>query len=185
MFRKFRSTRRRSQSRGICEIIECCVHAGSCIECCGNTAGGAEVCCYCSHCPGCPSCSSSPAAVQSEGAVTAPDLTPSILCPACGTNMAVVKLKAGISVDECPACCGLWLDHGELETLSAMTTPPKRLLIRKEPAVQQVRPEGTRPCPHCAEPMTVTTVKGTRLDLCPVCKGLFLDQGELNRLLGQ
>ena len=95
----------------------------------------------------------------------------------------LARMVSGIQVDECGSCFGLWLDQGELEKLAALKTPPSRLLIRKDRAPVQLRPEGTRPCPHCADYLSVTTVKGTRLDFCLACKGMFLDQGELNQLL--
>ena len=108
---------------------------------------------------------------------------PRLLCPACGEDMRTVKADR-VEVDECGGCFGLWLDHGELEQLAALSTPPERLLRLKtlDPAVQ-LRPEGTRPCPRCAQHLTVMTVKGTRLDVCSECSGLFLDRGELNALL--
>ena len=39
-------------------------------------------------------------------------------------------------------------------------------------------------CPKCrTEPMKEETFEGIALDRCPVCKGIFLDQGELDALL--
>jgi hypothetical protein len=37
-------------------------------------------------------------------------------CPRCGTHL-VEKKSSGVTIDECPSCHGLWLDHGELEEL--------------------------------------------------------------------
>ena len=38
-------------------------------------------------------------------------------CPKCGTQLKSVE-HHGVTVEECPSCQGLWLDRGELETLS-------------------------------------------------------------------
>jgi len=38
-------------------------------------------------------------------------------CPKCGTKLATIQ-HHNVTVEECPSCKGLWLDHGELETLS-------------------------------------------------------------------
>jgi hypothetical protein len=36
-------------------------------------------------------------------------------CPKCGERLAEIDISGGVRVDACPACHGLWLDHGELE----------------------------------------------------------------------
>lgn len=39
------------------------------------------------------------------------------MCPrGCGTQLALAD-KQGVSIDYCPQCRGIWLDHGELEKL--------------------------------------------------------------------
>ena len=38
-------------------------------------------------------------------------------CPRCGKGLAPVVYQ-GVTVDQCPACQGVWLDRGELETLA-------------------------------------------------------------------
>lgn len=40
-------------------------------------------------------------------------------CPKCGMKLAEIDYK-GVKVDECSACRGIWLDAGELETVSQM-----------------------------------------------------------------
>jgi ribosomal protein L37AE/L43A len=39
-------------------------------------------------------------------------------CPKCGEKL-VEMTQAEVVVDECPACGGMWLDKGELETLAS------------------------------------------------------------------
>lgn len=41
----------------------------------------------------------------------------SMTCPRCGERLHE-RVEHGVRIDECPACGGLWLDKGELETLA-------------------------------------------------------------------
>ena len=43
-------------------------------------------------------------------------------CPKCGMELIEIDYR-GIRVDRCSACLGIWLDAGELETLSKMGKP--------------------------------------------------------------
>lgn len=40
-----------------------------------------------------------------------------------------------------------------------------------------------RPCPKCSIPMRTTKRNGIHVESCPDCRGIFLDRGELDRLL--
>lgn len=40
-------------------------------------------------------------------------------CPKCGMKLIEIDYK-GVKVDECSECKGVWLDSGELETISHM-----------------------------------------------------------------
>jgi len=39
-------------------------------------------------------------------------------CPKDGDRLATVR-EHGVTMEECPTCAGIWLDHTELETLCA------------------------------------------------------------------
>ena len=41
----------------------------------------------------------------------------SLSCPRCGKALSPVVYR-GVTVDQCPACEGVWLDRGELEALA-------------------------------------------------------------------
>jgi predicted Zn-ribbon and HTH transcriptional regulator len=43
-------------------------------------------------------------------------------CPKCGATLRA-EAWHDIQVDRCPECHGVWLDHGELETLMAHEDP--------------------------------------------------------------
>lgn len=38
-------------------------------------------------------------------------------------------------------------------------------------------------CPVCSIPMDEVNKSGVMIDVCPRCKGVWLDRGELNRLM--
>ncbi|PZA07361.1 MULTISPECIES: zf-TFIIB domain-containing protein [unclassified Meiothermus] len=40
-------------------------------------------------------------------------------------------------------------------------------------------------CPNDNTPMQVVRRGGVELDICPTCRGVWLDRGELEKLLGQ
>lgn len=181
--------RRRKAIAGDC--IPCC-DCGVCCDfgtCCDGAACSGADCgpCTCDCCAGCGTTSTTTSEAVVVGAAALVE-KPKVPCPACGELMLCrtysgSEVSASVEVDECGACHGLWLDRDELEQLSDMGTVPARLLTPKPVVPPQVRPEGTRPCPRCAEFLTTVPIKGVRVDLCHSCQGLFLDQGELNELL--
>jgi uncharacterized protein len=40
-------------------------------------------------------------------------------------------------------------------------------------------------CPHCNTPMQELTKTGVVIDLCPTCKGVWLDRGELEKIVSR
>jgi Zn-finger nucleic acid-binding protein len=38
-------------------------------------------------------------------------------------------------------------------------------------------------CPHCNETLVVADRKGVAIDYCPNCKGVWLDKGELEKII--
>jgi Zn-finger nucleic acid-binding protein len=80
-----------------------------------------------------------------------------------------------VVVDLCPACEGLWLDAGELAAKGARL--PERMV--------RVRRGKSRSCPRCAKPLRTFDAGAVEIDACAVCAGLYLDRGELERLVQQ
>lgn len=39
-------------------------------------------------------------------------------------------------------------------------------------------------CPRCASPMIILELENVEIDYCPECGGIWLDAGELERLMG-
>ncbi len=40
-------------------------------------------------------------------------------------------------------------------------------------------------CPNCAVALQMSERKGVEIDYCPTCRGVWLDRGELDKLLEQ
>ncbi len=88
-----------------------------------------------------------------------------------------------VEVDACSRCGGLWFDQGELAQVVKESVGS---LPEGAPFGQQ-RPDGGLACPACSEPLgTYLFVETERqafdVDLCQVCGGVWLDQGELERV---
>jgi Zn-finger nucleic acid-binding protein len=108
----------------------------------------------------------------------------SIACPKC-----VGPLQFGADprgpVGTCYDCWGLWIDTPHLEKLREQY-PVATPLYR---ATTRLRSEKADPsellCPFCADQRLVQQVlRGVELEWCPSCRGIFLDKGERERLVG-
>ena len=42
---------------------------------------------------------------------------------------------------------------------------------------------GPMTCPHCAVPLVMSERQGIEIDYCPTCRGIWLDRGELDKIL--
>ena len=102
-------------------------------------------------------------------------------CPKCDQEMQAAT-HAGVEVDRCPACEGIFLDRGELDALlvarvEGIDSPEyTELSNRKDMEL------GT--CPRCRVEMAPELgPHNMRIDRCPGCDAVFLDQGELAELV--
>ena len=118
-------------------------------------------------------------------------------CPCCQSQMQVFH-AAGLELDVCPDCRGVWFDGGELE---AVVPPPavRRLFHGAQGRPGRCRgcgealhgvavcPSCRRAAPTCPEcgnaPLVVATVRGVEADLCLPCQGIWLDAGELREIV--
>lgn len=115
--------------------------------------------------------------------MTVHDPGQTLQCPACRIPMRVVELP-GFQADECRLCDGVWLDDQEPEKLVCLAGMPQHLLepIAFDDSERKI-PEGQRQCPRCATRMRVFDHKTVRVDVCPDCRGMWLDRWELQKLL--
>ncbi len=61
-------------------------------------------------------------------------------CPKCGADLITETLQ-GVQIDRCPECSGIWLDHGELDTLMKHEDPGvfRRVLSDVAASVRRLR----------------------------------------------
>lgn len=106
---------------------------------------------------------------------------PEPVCPACGGDLIVLEW-AGVEMDLCVDCGGLWLDDGELELIAEMAGVDAGgltdALNRGEVGAQ-----GQGRCPRCARKLRKMVVReegeALELDACPKGDGFWFDRGEM------
>jgi Zn-finger nucleic acid-binding protein len=102
------------------------------------------------------------------------------VCPACSQPMVVYEFE-GVEIDQCTACRGVWLDAGELETLSRLSGVDSGELGHLTDRSREGR-RVTRRCARCGRRMReIRAGRGEKvvLDRCPFGHGLWFDRGEL------
>jgi Zn-finger nucleic acid-binding protein len=116
-------------------------------------------------------------------------------CPRCKVPLESMnlKLESPVEIDRCAKCYGIFFDPGELEEV--LDTSVKRVydvdlerldtLVREETSDRDYKEVKYVPCPDCGEFMhrkSYGAKAGVVVDRCRL-HGLWLDGGELNRLL--
>ena len=99
-------------------------------------------------------------------------------CPHCKEDVIILELS-GVEVDYCPACGGIWLDAGELETLwDKVAEIDKPVFELEHPGKdKELR------CPACHKKMEKVRSGTTLLDHCPKGHGYWFDKGELAQII--
>ncbi len=104
----------------------------------------------------------------------------------------VKEMYEGVELDKCPKCRGLWLDPGELERIQR--TQEVDYSSRLQEAVnaaaaaynhERQLQEQALACPACGVTMEKQEHgfnKWVVIDFCPGCRGIWLDEGELEAL---
>ncbi len=110
-----------------------------------------------------------------------------MLCPRCTDTETEAQSVAGVEIDRCPTCHGIWLDALELESL--MRRDIKPLLEADGQFEAAPNQEGPRlHCPRCKGTYLIKLNSrlrpGVIVDSCTTCFGMWLDAGELTRLAG-
>ena len=109
-----------------------------------------------------------------------------MLCPVCKVNLETA-IFYGVEVDYCPRCLGFWLEEGELTLtkdhkdrnlrwldIDLWKDPEKFKVVRKE-----------KECPVCRLPLYEVNYGDSeiKIDLCNVCRGIWLDRGEFKKII--
>ena len=112
-------------------------------------------------------------------------------CPRDGTALQKVDI-CGVELDKCHQCDGIWFDHGELEQL--VTTDIVGLEDKLEakygdPPVETGEVDGYMRCPRCDDGRLTqyqyTYLKPVKIDRCQNCLGVWLDDTELDAIVGE
>ncbi len=100
-------------------------------------------------------------------------------CPKCRVEEMTVESFQGIEIDRCPTCKGIFLDRGEIRALIAkkMGNVADTLFFSH---TSDMMDDVAGVCTRCNKQMGPVNGPGDiKVDACPQCGGLFLDQGEL------
>lgn len=66
-----------------------------------------------------------------------------------------------------------------------MPFPTEPYLLHNHAPAQE--PASARPspmtCRHCAVPLVISERQGIEIDYCPTCRGIWLDRGELDKII--
>lgn len=108
------------------------------------------------------------------------ETTSPIRCPKCSVDMKATMTKAGVVIDRCVQCNGVWMDGGEI---FHFTRDRSRLYWALEQGLRSPHPT-SHACPRCHAPLTEGGLLSDTLllDHCAKCQGLWFDEGELKEL---
>lgn len=108
-------------------------------------------------------------------------------CPDCDAPLRQTDYH-GINIDECPRCLGRWFDRDEPLRAKDRTDQYLRWLDFDPFAGDASAPAVSgfaRLCPRCSLKMGVIAYKtsGVLIDKCSSCHGIWLDQGEFEKII--
>ncbi|MDX9999874.1 MAG: zf-TFIIB domain-containing protein [Polyangia bacterium] len=129
---------------------------------------------------------------ESQEAAPGAEETQVLRCPRDKAVLVETPYEAGVEVDECSVCQGRWLDRGELERIQETVERDYRKALDERPELSNLAYDVSREmseerlhCPACGEEMArmeYARVSQVVVDVCPECRGVWLDKGELERL---
>lgn len=107
-------------------------------------------------------------------------------CPYCNLKLDQALL-AGVEVDYCPSCYGLWFEEDELQGAKDEKDRDLRWLdfdLWKDSSRFQVA-RGRKLCPQDALPLYEVRYGDSRIrvDVCSICRGTWLDRGEFLNIM--
>ncbi|MDP3900921.1 MAG: zf-TFIIB domain-containing protein [bacterium] len=107
-------------------------------------------------------------------------------CPHCAVRLED-SLVAGVKIEYCPRCYGMWFEQGELELAQDHRDRTLRWLdvdLWKDPALLKVS-RGNKKCPEDRLPLAEVEYgdSGVKVDVCSVCRGAWLDRGEFKGIM--
>jgi len=116
------------------------------------------------------------------------------VCPYCGGSFVSSPLRFELSqntlhLDQCTKCQGIWFDKGELSQIFeyAMKEAMKAGELDEESIEGLARSTEKIHCPRCAKETDFHKgeIMGMHFAKCSVCKGMWLNAGELDTFFGE
>lgn len=103
-------------------------------------------------------------------------------CPKCNKVAMETDTAGGVVIERCPNCQGLYLDEGEMESL--LSSEAGRPIDSSEfTEISDHKDMELAFCRKCnVEMEPIWGPANMRIDRCPKCRGVFLDQGELTAI---
>ncbi|HPO68413.1 MAG TPA: zf-TFIIB domain-containing protein [Candidatus Pacearchaeota archaeon] len=107
-------------------------------------------------------------------------------CPICKISLESAIL-CNTEIDYCPRCFGLWFEEDELRWAKDEKDKDLNWLdvdLWKDPKKFKVS-YGIRLCPSCRLPLYEVYYGDSKIivDVCNVCKGIWLDRGEFKKII--
>ncbi len=109
-------------------------------------------------------------------------------CPKCHESLETVEIGP-VRVERCPRCAGTWYDKGELRVLRDKESQGAYSWIDfdlwKDIEKFRARRQLRYSCPRDASPMTTVHYgeSSIAVDICPECKGMWLDKEEYGEIV--
>jgi Zn-finger nucleic acid-binding protein len=109
-------------------------------------------------------------------------------CPNCHLKLEGVDV-AGVRLDRCPKCQGIWFDKNELKVLRERQHDGDYRWIDVELWRDldkfRARQQKECLCPKDGHPLTTVRYgdSGVSVDVCSTCHGIWLEKGEYQRIL--
>ena len=109
-----------------------------------------------------------------------------MLCPICKKYLDRAVLY-GVEINFCPKCLGLWFEEEELRWAKDVKDRNLRWLdidLWKDEEKFEIS-LGQKLCPACRLPFYETEYgdSGIKVDVCNICKGIWLDRGEFKKII--
>jgi len=107
-------------------------------------------------------------------------------CLSCEGNLRDLHLDDA-HLERCPGCGGIWLDHGELDHIVDAEDEDVRWMeidLWRE-ALEMGGSISPRKCPNGHGHLATLTYGKSKIevDVCPICGGVWLDGGELEKIV--
>ncbi len=110
-----------------------------------------------------------------------------MICPRCQSRFNT-KSTCGVEIEECSGCQGIWFDADELRRVKDGTDKDLNWMdfeLWKNPEHFRVNTKRID-CPTCAIALVAIDYgdTGVEIDHCTRCRGVWLDAGELEKIIG-